>query len=59
MTITFYYGNKKISKAKAIELAGKDRLHEMIQEAKESFFDDPLEQSSYMVQGGFLTIEIA
>ncbi len=39
---------KKISKKKAIELFGKERIDNRIKEAKESFINDPYELNSWM-----------
>jgi hypothetical protein len=39
---------KKISKKKAVELFGKERIDNRIKEAKESFINDPYELNSWM-----------
>ena len=39
---------KKISKKKAVELFGKERIDNRIKEAKESFMNDPYEINSWM-----------
>lgn len=57
MSVKFFLNDKKVSKAKAKEAAGAERLERMIVEAREGFIEDPLEIQSWMVQGGFLTIE--
>lgn len=53
----FYYNDKKISAAKAKEIAGPDRLKRLVADAKEQYSEDPYVQNSYMVSGGMLTIE--
>lgn len=54
MKTIYRYNGKKISKAKAVELAGKERFAKMLKEAKEAFAEDPNQDSSYMVAGGML-----
>ena len=39
---------KKISKKKAVELFGKEKVENRIKEAKESFMNDPYEINSWM-----------
>lgn len=39
---------KKISKKKAEEMIGKERLQQRIEEAKQAFREDPLEEISWM-----------
>ena len=39
---------KKISKKKAAELFGKEKVENRIKEAKESFMNDPYEINSWM-----------
>lgn len=54
MKTVYKYNGKKISKAQAMEIAGKERFARMLKEAKEAFMEDPNQDSSYMVSGGFL-----
>ena len=39
---------KKISKKKAVELFGKEKVENRIKEAKESFMNDPYEINSWI-----------
>jgi len=48
---------KKISKKAACEMFGKDDMDKRIREAKEVFFEDPNEESSWWMGSGMLTIE--
>jgi hypothetical protein len=41
MLVVFYYKGKKISKAKAVEIFGKEKLNKRIKEAQEEFKNDP------------------
>ena len=41
MKTEFYYQGKKITKKKAVEILGEKRFKERLQEAKETFFEDP------------------
>ena len=47
---------KKISKKAASEKFGKEELERMIQEAKEAFATDPLEETSWWMGEGMLSI---
>lgn len=47
---------KKISKKAASEKFGKEELERMIQEAKEAFAEDPLEETSWWMGEGMLSI---
>ena len=48
---------KKISKKAACEMFGKEDMDKRIREAKEVFFEDPNEESSWWMGSGMLTIE--
>ena len=52
-----YLDDKKITRKAAAELVGKERLAEMLKEAKKCFFEDPREQISYYIGRGMLTIQ--
>lgn len=41
-------GTKKISRKKAIELYGKEKIKKRTEEAIESYYDDPMELISWM-----------
>lgn len=47
---------KKMSKKAASEKFGKEELERMIQEAKEAFAEDPLEETSWWMGVGMLSI---
>ena len=57
MRTNLYLEGKKITRKAAAELVGEDRLKKMIAEAKEGFFRDQLEQQSWFIGKGCLTIE--
>ena len=58
MKTTFYLNDKKTSRKALTELLGADRLKRYIEEAKETFFKDPLTQNSFWLGGrNMLTIE--
>lgn len=60
MRTNFYLDGKKTTRKAVKELVGEERLKEMIQEAKETFFEDPNIQNSYFLGSrGMLTIEFA
>lgn len=60
MRTNFYLDGKKTTRKAVKELVGEERLKEMIQEAKETFFEDPKIQNSYFLGSrGMLTIEFA
>ena len=60
MRTNFYLDGKKATRKAVKELVGEERLKEMIQEAKETFFEDPNIQNSYVLGSkGMLTIEFA
>ena len=58
MKTTFYLNGKKTSRKALTEKIGADRLKRYIEEAKETFFEDPLIQNSFWLGGkDMLTIE--
>jgi len=48
MKTVFYFKGKKISKKKAEEIIGKERLFKRIKEAKETFMEDPYILNEWM-----------
>ena len=60
MKTSFYLDGKKTTRKAVKELAGEERLKKMLEEAKESFFEDPLTENSFYIGGGkMLTIEFS
>lgn len=60
MKTTFYINNKKTTRKAVKEMVGEVRLKEMLAQAKETFFDDPLTFISFYLGGReMLTIEFA
>lgn len=58
MSTKFYLDGKKITKKALQERIGEERLKKLIQEAKETFLEDPLIQNDfYLGSEGMLTIE--
>ena len=58
MRTKFYLDGKKITKKALQERIGEERLKRMMQEAKETFLEDPLIQNVfYLGREGMLTIE--
>ena len=58
MRTKFYLDGKKITKKALQERIGEERLKRMLQEAKETFLEDPLIQNVfYLGREGMLTIE--
>ena len=58
MSTKFYLDGKKITKKALQERIGEERLKRMMQEAKETFLEDPLIQNVfYLGREGMLTIE--
>ena len=45
------------TKKAATELLGKEKLDRFIEEAKETFFEDPCIENEWMVSGGRFCIE--
>ena len=58
MRTKFYLDGKKITKKALQERIGEERLKRLVQEAKETFLEDPLIQNDfYHGREGMLTIE--
>ena len=58
MKTTFYLNGKKITRKAVTELISAERLERYIEEAKESFSEDPLTENSFWLGGrNTLTIE--
>ena len=58
MKTKFYLDGKKITKKALLERIGEERLKRLIQEAKETFLEDPLIQNDFFLgREGMLTIE--
>lgn len=58
MRTKFYLDGKKITKKALQERIGEERLKKLVQEAKETFMEDPLiENDFYLGRDGMLTIE--
>ena len=58
MRTKFYLDGKKITKKVLQERIGEERLKRLVQEAKETFLEDPLIQNDfYLGREGMLTIE--
>lgn len=58
MRTKFYLNGKKITKKALQERIGEERLKRLVQEAKETFMEDPLIQNDfYLGREGMLTIE--
>ena len=58
MRTKFYLDGKKNTKKALQERIGEERLKRLVQEAKETFLEDPLIQNDfYLGREGMLTIE--
>ena len=57
MRIIITLDGKKISKKAASEMFGEADMNKRIRNAKEAFFEDPNEESSWWMGNGMLTIE--
>ena len=58
MRTKYYLDGKKITKKVLQERIGEERLKKLVQEAKETFLEDPLIQNDfYLGREGMLTIE--
>lgn len=57
MKTKFYLDGKKTTKKTLTEKLGAERLGRMIEEAKEAYREDPLEQNDFFIGSGMLTIE--
>lgn len=54
MKTTFQINGRYISRMAAEQKAGAERLRRMIDESRESYLEDPEEEISFMVSGGYL-----
>ena len=52
----FELDGKRISRKRAEELVGKERLAEMVKEAKETMKEDPYIENDWWIGVGLLTI---
>ena len=59
MKTTFYLNGKKTTRKAVKELIGEERLKRILEEAKETFLEDPLIQNDFFIGSGMLTIEFA
>ena len=57
MTTVFYLSGKKATKAEVEKITGKEMLKRMVQEAKETFREDPYIENSFFLGKHMLTIE--
>ena len=57
MTTKFYLDGKKTTRKAVKEQLGEERLKRMLEEARESFMEDPLVQNDFFIGSGMLTIE--
>lgn len=58
MRVKFYLDGKKIPKKALQERIGEERLKRLLQEAKQTFMEDPLVQNDFFLGSeGMLTIE--
>ena len=58
MRTKFYLDGKKITKKVLQERIGEERLKKLVQEAKETFLEDPqIQNDFYLGREGMLTIE--
>lgn len=57
MKTTFYLNGKKTSLKTLADLLSEDRIRKYIEEARETFFEDPLTENSFWIGNGMLTIE--
>lgn len=58
MRAKFYLNGKKITKKALQERIGEERMKRLIEEAKETFMEDPLVQNDFFLGSeGMLTIE--
>jgi hypothetical protein len=59
MKTTFYLDGKKTTRKAVKELVGEERLKGILEEAKETFLEDPLVQNDFFIGSGMLTVEFA
>lgn len=57
MKTAFYFNGKRITKKAATELLGKEKLESFIEEAKETFLEDPYTENEWLISGGRFCIE--
>ena len=58
MKTTFYLNVKKTTRKSITNLIGAERMKKYIEDARETFFEDPLTQNSFWIGGrDMLTIE--
>ena len=58
MKTTFYLNGKKTTRKTITNLIGAERMKKYIEDARETFFEDPLTQNSFWIGGrDMLTIE--
>ena len=57
MKTRFYLDGKKTTRKAVKELVGEERLKRMLNEAKETFMEDPYTQNSFFLGRQVLTIE--
>lgn len=53
----FYLDGKKTTKKAVKEIVGEERLKRMIEEARETYMEDPYVQNSFFLGRQMLTIE--
>ena len=54
----FYLDGKRVTRKAVKEMVGDERLKRMINEAKETYKEDPMIQNDWWIGYGMLTIEI-
>ena len=59
MTTKFYLDGKKTTRKAVKELIGEERLKRMLEEAKETFREDPLVENDFFLGRQMLTIRFA
>ncbi|MCD8159539.1 MAG: hypothetical protein LUD77_11875 [Clostridiales bacterium] len=57
MKTKFYLNGEKITRKAAKEITGERRFEEILEESKETFFEDSEIELDWMVKGGILTVE--
>ena len=57
MKTVFYIDGKKTTRKAVKELVGEERLNKMVEDAKETFFEDPMIQNDFFLGKQMLTIE--
>ena len=56
MTTKFYLDGKKTTRKAVKEMIGEERLKRILEEAKETYLEDPLIQNDFFIGSGMLTI---